>query len=335
MKKILLSTAVISAITLLLVGCGSSSSNKKVLDSDSSSKGSGSNIVVESNTNNNNLEEKADSQNQAQLIPMKTTNALSFPNYTISKISGENKDKFSLVKGSIYVKSINMEAGDYPVKLTLVGSDNSVISQDFIIRVSVDDKEAPTFLLPSSMEVAGRYTLSAENESESVIYSTNSHDFTISGTTLTAPDTAGDYNLTVFAEDTSGNKSQLSTNVKVTASSGTNSGGDTTGTKTLVFDTVLDSRVDHTTAMHICPNGKRLPTIDELMSNIPDLYMATQGLDSNPETAEVKFSSVIWSSTVDDATSSYGVYFIDGTATNYKKESFENNATYFYTCVPK
>jgi hypothetical protein len=338
MKNILLSTAVISALTLSLIGCGSSSSTKKVILDNNSSKSDTSKsddnqaIVVDNTNTDENIGEKADSQSRAQVIAMKTTNSFSFEDYTISKISGSNSDKFLLISGSIHVKSINTQSGEYPITLMLIDKNNSVITKDFIIKVSADDKQAPIYLLPSSMEAASTFTLNAVNESDTVIYSTNSHDFTINGTILTAPATLGDYNLTVFAEDISGNASKISTQVKVTNAT---SGGTTGGGTALVFDKVLDKRVDHAAAMHICPSGKRLPTIDELMNNSADLFMATQGLDSDANTPGVKFSSVIWSATMDDSTSSYGVYFVDGTSTNYIKDSFDNNVTYFYTCVPK
>ncbi len=220
------------------------------------------------------------------------------------------------------------------------------------------DTTAPVFTTGAtlSMTTGGTVTIVATDDTAPITYAlTSGEGFTLSGATLTAPDTATaegtPASITVTATDSAVTPNTATKTIAVTVS--VPSGGDEgtitlnglTWTTTVVADVdenaTTGAKVDFATAQAACVSlGRTLPTMTEFLATIPVTSAddnSTLRTDAFMASAPADFA--LWASDSDTTSKAFGFFATgDDEGTNERNEAApgyttDAEGTNYYTCV--
>jgi len=195
-----------------------------------------------------------------------------------------------------------------------------------------------------TMDTAGTVTLAATDASAPITYALtagSADNFTLTGSTLTAPSVAGDYNITVTATDSATTPNTATQNIAVTVNTPAAGSGivynglEWTALKELDANATLSGRVTQAEAESKCSAlGMTLPTQVQLDDTNTTLLKDDADFNfDNTLTSNSSTALVVWTST--GTLTGYALYQ-DNTNNDdaaYTDAAWTADTTNFYTCV--
>ncbi len=218
---------------------------------------------------------------------------------------------------------------------------------------TVVDTTAPVFTTGTtlSMVTGGTTTIAATDASAPITYAlTVANGFTLNGSTLTAPDKAGETNVTVTARDSATTPNTATQTIAITVTVPSSGGVDTVSVNNYTWTVVTadaddnettGTKVNFATAKAACTSmGRTLPTLTQLLATIPE---TSADDNSTLRTGEFMTNApsdfALWAADSDTSSKGFGFYASgDDEGTNNRNETekgyvVDPAGANYYTCV--
>ncbi len=268
--------------------------------------------------------------------------------YTI--LEGDDASFFKMDGNKLLFKSAQdyLQNGDNSYRVKIKAADVANVKQERILIITVNvtrgivinpsDTTPPVFTTGTTlnMTTGGTTTIAATDASAPITYAlTSGAGFALDGSTLTAPATAGETNVTITATDAATTPNTATQTITVTVTVPSANG--------VVFSPVQDARFTLAAATAACtamaPAGTwELPNFNTLNTNSADVFELVKNIDSdnNASTMPSIFNSVLWSSTPDtNASQTLGLWYKSGTAASAEELPRVPTREFYFTCVKK